>query len=149
MGMPTGNSQHKQLHPTLIRLTACAVQVTHEGKSYVGPLIKSVGKDEITRHYGVELNTNIIKLFGENQWTALDWQQRQSLRSQPLAQALHPFYSSHREPFAVKLETLQAYTDSRDKQPAALNGRSGLRAARPQHIDQSGHPAKNLQRFAK
>lgn len=120
MGMPTGNSQHKQLHSTLLRLTACAVEVKHEGKTYFGPLIKSGAKDEVTRHYGIELNKGIIKLFGENQWTALDWKQRQELRAQPLAQALHAFYSSHREPFAVKLETLQAYTGSRNKQAASF-----------------------------
>jgi hypothetical protein len=120
MGMPTGNSQHKQLHSTLLRLTACAVEVTHENKTYFGPLIKSGAKDEVTRHYGIELNKGIIKLFGENQWTALDWQQRQELRGQPLAQALHAFYSSHREPFAVKLDTLQAYTGSRNKQAASF-----------------------------
>lgn len=120
MGMPTGNSQHKQLHSTLLRLTACAVEVTHENKTYFGPLIKSGAKDDVTRHYGIELNKGIIKLFGENQWTALDWQQRQELRGQPLAQALHAFYSSHREPFAVKLDTLQAYTGSRNKQAASF-----------------------------
>jgi hypothetical protein len=120
MGMPTGNSQHKQLHSTLLRLTACAVEVTHEGKTYFGPLIKSGAKDEITRHYAVELNKGIIKLFGENQWTALDWQQRQELRGQPLAQALHAFYSSHRLPYAVKLQTIQAYTGSRNKQLASF-----------------------------
>lgn len=120
MGMPTGNSQHKQLHSTIIRLTACAVEITHEGKTYFGPLIKSGAKDEITRHYGVELNKGIIKLFGENQWTALDWQQRQELRGQPLAQALHAFYSSHREPYAVKLQTIQAYTGSRNRQLASF-----------------------------
>jgi len=120
LGMPTGNSQHKQLHSTIIRLTACAVQVTHEGKSYFGPLIKSGAKDDKTKHYSIELNTGIIKLFGENQWTALDWKQRQELRTQPLAQALHAFYSSHREPFAVKLDTLQAYTGSRNKQAASF-----------------------------
>lgn len=120
MGMPTGNSQHKQLHSTLLRLTACAVEVTHEGKTYFGPLIKSGAKNEVTRHYGVELNKGIIHLFGENQWTALDWQQRQELRGQPLAQALHAFYSSHREPYPVKLETLQAYTGSRNRQPASF-----------------------------
>ena len=120
MGMPTGNSQHKQLHSTLLRLTACAVEVTHEGKTYFGPLIKSGAKNEITRHYGVELNKGIIHLFGENQWTALDWQQRQELRGQPLAQALHAFYSSHREPYPVKLKTLQAYTGSRNRQLASF-----------------------------
>lgn len=120
MGMPTGNSQHKQLHSTLLRLTACAVEVTHNGKTYFGPLIKAGAKDELTRHYGIELNKGIIRLFGENQWTALDWKQRQELRGQPLAQALHAFYSSHREPFPVKLETLYAYTGSRNKQIAGF-----------------------------
>jgi hypothetical protein len=120
LGLPTGNSQHKQLHSTILRLTACAVEVTHEGKTYFGPLIKSGAKDEITRHYGVELNRGIIHLFGENLWTALDWQQRQKLRGQPLAQAFHAFYSSHRHPFSVKLETLQAHTGSRNKQAASF-----------------------------
>lgn len=120
MGMPTGNSQHKQLHSTLLRLTACALEVTHNNKTYFGPLIKSGAKDEVSRHYSIELNKGIIKLFGENQWTALDWQQRQELRGQPLAQALHAFYSSHKEPFAVKVGTLQAYTGSRNKQPASF-----------------------------
>ena len=120
LGLPTGNSQHKQLHSTIIRLTACAVEVTHEGKTYFGPLIKSGAKDDLSRHYGVELNKGIIQLFGENQWTALDWQQRQELRAQPLAQALHAFYSSHRLPFAVKIETLKAYTGSRNKQAASF-----------------------------
>ncbi len=120
LGMSTGLSQHKQLHSTLLRLTACAVEVKHDGRTYFGPLIKSGAKDEVTRHYGVEINKGIIQLFGENQWTALDWKQRQELRGQPLAQALHAFYSSHREPFAVKLKTLQAYTGSRNKQPASF-----------------------------
>lgn len=133
MGMPTGNSQHKQLHSILLRLTACAVEVTHEGKTYFGPLIKSGAKDELTRHYGVELNKGIIRLFGENQWTALDWKQRQELRGQPLAQALHAFYSSHRQPFPVKLETLQAYTGSRNKQMASFKRQ--VRAALGQLVD--------------
>ena len=120
LGLPTGNSQHKQLHSTILRLTACAVEVKHEGRTYFGPLIKSGAKDDLTRHYGVELNKGIISLFGENQWTALDWQQRQELREQPLAQALHAFYSSHRAPFTVKLATLKAYTGSRNKQAASF-----------------------------
>lgn len=120
LGLSTGNSQHKQLHSTILRLTACALEVTHDGKTYFGPLIKAGAKDELTRHYGIELNKGIIRLFGENQWTALDWQQRQALRRQPLAQALHAFYSSHRAPFPVKLATLKAYTGSRNKQAASF-----------------------------
>ena len=133
MGMATGNSQHKLLHSTILRLTACAVEVTHEGRTYFGPLIKSGAKDELTKHYGVELNKGIIRLFGENQWTALDWKQRQALRNHPLAQALHAFYSSHKAPFPVKIATLQAYTGSRNKQAASFKRQ--LRLALQELVD--------------
>lgn len=118
LGLPTGNSQHKQLHETIIRLQACSVQARHDGKEYFGPLIMEGTKDDETRYYNIVLNRNLIRLFGENQWTALDWRQRQELRAEPLTQALHAFYSSHRRPFPLKLATIQAYTGSRNKQPA-------------------------------
>ena len=127
LGMHTGLSQHKQLHSTIIRLTACAVQITHEGKTYFGPLVKSGLKDELTSHYRIELNRELIRLFGDNQWTALDWQQRQQLRGKHLAQALHAFYSSHRQPFPVKLDTLRGYVGSKNMQKAGF--KTKLRAA--------------------
>ena len=127
LGMHTGLSQHKQLHSTIIRLTACVVEITHEGKTYFGPLVKSGLKDELTSHYRVELNRELIRLFGDNQWTALDWQQRQQLRGKHLAQALHAFYSSHRQPFPVKLDTLRGYVGSKNRQKAGFKVK--LRAA--------------------
>ena len=127
LGMHTGLSQHKQLHSTIIRLTACAVEITHEGKTYFGPLVKSGLKDELTSHYRIELNRELIRLYGENQWTALDWQQRQGLRGKHLAQALHAFYSSHRQPFPIKLDTLRSYVGSKNFQKAGFKVK--LRAA--------------------
>jgi hypothetical protein len=130
LGLNTGGDEHRRLHSTILRLTACAVQITHEGQIYFGPLIKSGIKDELTSHYTIELNRELIRLFGENQWTALDWQQRQALRRMPLAQAFHAYYSSHRQPFAVKLTTLQQYTGSRNKQAAGFkrHARTALEA---------------------
>lgn len=127
LGMHTGLSQHKQLHSTIIRLTACAVQITHESKTYFGPLVKSGLKDELTSHYRIELNRELIRLFGDNQWTALDWKQRQQLRGKHLSQALHAFYSSHRQPFPVKIDTLRAYVGSKNQQKAGFKVK--LRAA--------------------
>jgi hypothetical protein len=127
LGQHTGLSQHKLLHSTIIRLTACAVEITHEGKTYFGPLVKSGVKDELTSHYRIELNRELIRLFGDNQWTALDWQQRQQLRGKHLAQALHAFYSSHRQPFPIKLDTLRGYVGSRNFQKAGFKVK--LRAA--------------------
>lgn len=123
LGMHTGLSQHKQLHSTIIRLTACAVEITHNGKTYFGPLVKSGIKDELTSHYRIELNRELIRLFGESQWTALDWKQRQELRGKHLAQALHAFYSSHRQPFPIKLDTLRNYVGSRNVQKAGFKAK--------------------------
>ena len=120
LDMSTGKTDYQMLDSTLIRLIACAVNITHEGRSYAGPLIKSRRKDEKTSYYNIQLNRELIQLFGENQWTALDWAQRQAIRKKPLAQALHAFYSSHRQPYPLKLSTLQSYTASRNKQQAGF-----------------------------
>jgi len=116
----TGNSDHKWLHSVIIRLTACAVQITHENKTYFGSLIESGVKDELTKHYNIKLNRDLIRLYGGTQWTAIDWKQRQYLRRHPLAQALHAFYSTHAKPHPIKLATLKEVTGSRNSQPASF-----------------------------
>jgi hypothetical protein len=120
LGLHTGNTDHKWLHSVIIRLTACAVEITHEGKTYFGSLIESGAKDQLTRHYNIKLNRDLIRLYGGTQWTAIDWKQRQQLRRQPLAQALHAFYSTHAKPYPIKLATLQEVTGSRNPQPASF-----------------------------
>lgn len=118
LGLNTGGDEHKRLHSSIVRLTACAVEITHEGKTYFGSLIEGGIKDEVTSHYNIELNKKLIRLFGETQWTAIDWKQRLLLRRKPLAQALHAYYSSHSAPYPVKLDTLQELTGSRNGQAA-------------------------------
>lgn len=120
MGLDTGGNDHKRLHTGIIRLAGGICEITHQEKNYFGPLIKSGVKDEITSHYTIELNRELIRLYGETQWTAIDWQQRLALRTKPLAQALHAFYSSHRQPFPMKLSTLQRMTGSKNAQAASF-----------------------------
>lgn len=116
MGLSTGGNEHQRLHKGIIRLAGGICEITHEGKTYFGSLIKSGIKDELTSNYTIELNRDLIKLYGDTQWTAINWQQRLDLRRMPLAQALHAYYSSHKEPFPVKLETLKRLTGSRNSQ---------------------------------
>ena len=120
MALHTGGREHRRLHDAIIRLTACAVEITHDGKTYFGPLIQSGAKDELTSHYAIQLNRDLIRLYGETHWTALDWQQRRKLCRKPLAQALHAYFSSHRTPFPVKLEFLQGITGAKNSQPASF-----------------------------
>jgi TrfA protein len=120
LGLHTGNKDHKWLHSVIIRLTACAVEITHGGKTYFGSLVESGAKDQLTRHYNIKLNRDLIRLYGGTQWTAIDWKQRQQLRRQPLAQALHAFFSTHAKPFPIKLTTLKEVTGSRNPQLASF-----------------------------
>lgn len=123
MSLNTGGDEHERLHKGITRLIACAVEITHEGRRYVGSLVEASNSEQMksaTTHYAVRLNPDIIRLYGETQWTAIDWQQRLALRRKPLAQALHAYYSSHRVPHPVKLPFLQRLTGSRNEQPAGF-----------------------------
>lgn len=116
MRLNTGGDEHRRLHEGITRLIACAVEIRHSGQIYVGSLIEGSRSEEDTGHYSVRLNREIIKLYGETQWTAIDWEQRLEMRRKPLAQAIHAYYSSHREPFPIKLETLRDITGSRNSE---------------------------------
>lgn len=120
MALNTGGAEHRRLHEGITRLIACAVEISHEGRTYTGTMIEGSSKEDLTSHYAVRLNRDLIKLYGETQWTAIDWKQRLDLRRKPLAQALHAYYSSHRTPYAVKLATLQRLTGSKNAQPASF-----------------------------
>jgi TrfA protein len=120
MELNTGGDEHKRLHSSIGRLTACAVYITHEGRTYFGSLIEGGTQHETNQQYTIRLNRDLIQLFGDNQWTAIEWQQRLKLRRKPLAQALHAYFSSHQKPYPVKLSTLQEITGSQNPQPASF-----------------------------
>jgi hypothetical protein len=130
MGLPRGGEQHKQLHNAIMRLNACSVEISHEGNTYFGSLIEGGVKNELSSFYTIELNKKMIRLFGDSQWTGVDWQQRLKLRRKALAQSLHGYYSSHKIPKPVTLQFLQNLTGSRNSQPASFKRqcRSALEA---------------------
>jgi hypothetical protein len=115
LGRNTGKSDYEWLDDVFERLVACAVIIDTKEKRYVGNLLASSKKDKETRTYKLTLNPDTVKLYGWNDWTALDWEQRQKLRSKPLALWLHGFYSSHAKPFPIKVETLHQLSGSTTK----------------------------------
>jgi hypothetical protein len=54
-----------------------------------------------------------VKLYGWNDWPAIDWEQRQSLRGKPFALWLYGFYSSDAKPHPIKLDTLRPFDRQR------------------------------------
>lgn len=107
MGLADGGKQRQVLQETLLRLTGGVVEVKAERKLYGSSLVDSFEIDEATGQFKVLLNKNMVWLFGEHDWTALDWQQRQKLRGKPLALKLHEYYSSHAQPHPVSVDFLR------------------------------------------
>lgn len=114
MNLHTGGDEHKRLEEGIVRLTACAVQITHDGRTYGGNLVHSYRSESSESLYDVRLNKDLINLFGESHWTAINWEQRLKLRRKPLAQALHAYFSSHRDPYPIGLEFLRDVTGSQN-----------------------------------
>ncbi|MGC4089454.1 MAG: plasmid replication initiator TrfA [Polyangiaceae bacterium] len=129
----TGRSEHRWLHSALIRLGACMTEITYEGKTYAGSLLDEFRRDDRSKAYRISLNPELIKLFGENQWTQLDWAQRRRVARQPLAQALHAFWSSHAAPLPVRVETLHGLTGSNTK--CLRHFKANLKAALEQLVE--------------
>ncbi len=123
MGLKDGGDQRKALHSTFVRLRSATVEIKGLRYPYMGGLIDEVVGDDTTKHYFVRLNKKLADLFSHSEWTQIMWEQRLLLRRKPLAQFLHGFYSSHREPYPLKLETLHEISGSRNHQPADFKRR--------------------------
>lgn len=120
MGLDDGGDQRKVLYNSIVRLNACSVQISKNRKIFGASLIESFLVDEESGSYSIRLNKELINLFGENDWTAIDWEQRKQLRRKPLASKLHEYYSSHQNPLPVTFEFLFNITGSRNVQLASF-----------------------------
>jgi hypothetical protein len=106
IGRGIGNSQHDWLKRSLIRLNSALVEIKEGDLAYFGTLIQDGFRDEGKGNYIINLNPRLSKLYGKNQWTRIQWDQRHALRKKSTAQWLHGYYSSHQSPFPIKVETI-------------------------------------------
>lgn len=115
MGKTDSGKNRKTLHRRIERLVANAVTIRQGRYTYIGGLIRSAAKDEVTQEWVIELDENLAPLFAVDQFTQVEWSIRHALDGQPLAQWLHGFYSSHAKPFPIKVETLRRLSGSENK----------------------------------
>ena len=111
----TGNKDHKWLHSVLIRLRGGTVDMTDHGIRYFGGLVEGGFKDEITKHYGISINTAFAPLFEAGLWASLNIEQRRDLKRNQTAKALHAYYSTHAAPGPHTFEKLAALIGLTDK----------------------------------
>jgi TrfA protein len=120
MELGTGGREYERLENSILRMTACAVVIKTGTHTYMGSLIHDCVIDERTKLYKLTLNRRLIKLFGDDDWTAIDWEQRKRLKNKPLCLKLHEYYSSHEQPFPVSLEFLSDLTGCKNSQKASF-----------------------------
>jgi hypothetical protein len=104
------------LKNALARLASSVVEISVRGVgSYFGAMIHDGTRDD-AGSYVVQINPEIVALYGPGGWTRIDWERRQALRGQPLAQWLQGFYSSHLSAYPMKVETLRNLCGSDNEQ---------------------------------
>lgn len=115
IGRATGKSQREWLKDSFMRLLESTITVTDGEITYAGHLIHDYLRNEKTGLHYITINPNIVKLYGDGKWTLFEWKDRMALRSHPLAQWLHGFYSTHAKSFSYKVETIHKLCGSNSK----------------------------------
>jgi hypothetical protein len=116
MGRSNGKKDYLWLDDAITRLVACAVEIRSGKKVFTGSLLSSCTRDEATGLYKLTLDPETIRLYGGQDWTGVEWGQRQALRSKPLALWLHGFYASHAQAYPLKVETLRELSGTGKKE---------------------------------
>ena len=111
LGWDTSSAGYSRLRDVLSRLKVTSVTVSADDmdKGYAGSLIRTFAWDQ--SRWVVQLEPKIIALFGNANYTWLDWKQRMELP--PMAKKLHSYYFTHTQPFDLKVETLRALCGSK------------------------------------
>ncbi|MEY4756973.1 MAG: hypothetical protein RJA34_1871, partial [Pseudomonadota bacterium] len=97
---------------TLARLSLVQLSLKAGAVEFSGPLLASHWRDAVQGVTVVQLNPRLILLFGRDGWTRINWDVRCRLRGQPMALWLHAFYSTHAQPFPLKVTTLHSLCGS-------------------------------------
>ncbi len=116
IGRHNGAHDYEWLDKAITRLIACAVIIKNEHRTFKGSLISSCINDEKTGEYQLTLDAKTLALYGDNNWTGIEWEQRQVLMRKPLALWLHGYYASHADPFPIKVETLRKLCGSENRE---------------------------------
>lgn len=120
LGRSDNKANYLWLNATIDRLIACLVRIRVRHQVFTGSILSSCTRDDKTDIYKLVFDPDFVKLFGRNDWTAVDWSTRQRLTRSPLAQWIYDYAVSH-VGTVVKLETLQRLSGREEDTPKAFN----------------------------
>lgn len=117
MGRRTGKSDHEWLKNTFAKLTACCVEINHNGLTYGGSLVQNFYRDDQTDRCVLIFDPKIARLYEGNRASWIQWDERQKIgKRKPLAQWLHGYIASHAKWYPHKVETIRDYSGSETKE---------------------------------
>ncbi len=117
IGRGVGSSDYKWLKTRLKQMTSSSTTITETdtGRTVtIGGLIRKWGQDPRTGEGYVETNPDMRRLFDEDEYTLINFNDRLSLTSD-LQKWLHAYYQSHAKAYPVKVETLRRLCGSDTK----------------------------------
>jgi hypothetical protein len=106
MGKSDTGKNRATLQTRIERLRANAIRMKQGRYTFIGGLVDEAYKDDETHEWVIVLNPKLRALYGADQFTQVQWAVRQALDGHQLAQWLHGFFSSHAQPYPIKIETL-------------------------------------------
>jgi len=120
IGWRPNNWGYQHLRTCLSRMKATAVHLSSDryGTVVIGLVdffrYWDPEKEERLSKWEVQLSPVLSKLFAGEEYTLVNLEQRKGL-PEGIATKLHSYWSSHREPYPVKLETLQKLCGSENE----------------------------------
>lgn len=107
---------YERLRSSIERLSANNITIASKDEAigFSGSLIRKFAWKEdgaAMKRWKVWMEPELIQLFGQYNYTLLDWQMRMSL-SKPMSKKLFTFYYSHAEPYGIYLDTLKELVSS-------------------------------------
>lgn len=113
IGWPPSGQSYQRLRTCIVRMVATAIQISSKRLGLtvaVSMIHRAEFEDPESRlplkRWRIWVSPEMQILFGDQAYTLIDLAQRKSLPD-GIASKLHSYWSSHREPFPVKIETLQ------------------------------------------
>jgi hypothetical protein len=113
IGWQVNNWGYQHLKTSLLRMKATAIQITANrlGRTVVTGMIDHIEMWDPVRNtplaaWEVCLSKVVSLLFADQGFTIVDLEQRKAL-PEGIATKLHSFWSSHKEPYPARIETLQ------------------------------------------
>lgn len=112
LGLTDTGKNREILEKRIKRLVGHSVEIQQGSMMYIGSLFSGAARDKETTEWLIDTNPRLTALLDGNNFTFVGWSVRHSLAGQQLAQWLHAFYSSHADPFSIRIDTLHALSGS-------------------------------------